>query len=322
MAIPITIGSAGMQLLNVAEIGVYMGRLEDLLETGLYQGELIPILREEIQVLEDYTVEKEYSLMASSLKGIYNFAYTIFNMPCAFIIPINTSVLPAITEYLTLGNHAGVKSTEESAARITGLLAAPCAIGLAVLAGPIMGMLGGYSGLKLELAGQILLVMGIAVFFYSSVMFTNVLLQSHGKAHIPVINTLICGVAKLIALYFVTGNPAIGILGVPICSLACYLGVTVLNLACIQVMVPQKPALLGNLVRALFPAAIMGAVVYGCYWLLSTVGGITSNVILCGLPIVVGVVVYGAGVLLTKTLKKEDCLLLPKGEKLAKLLKL
>ena len=322
VAIPITIGSAGMQLLNVAEIGVYMGRLEDLLETGLYQGELIPILREEIQVLEDYTVEKEYSLMASSLKGIYNFAYTIFNMPCAFIIPINTSVLPAITEYLTLGNHAGVKSTEESAARITGLLAAPCAIGLAVLAGPIMGMLGGYSGLKLELAGQILMVMGIAVFFYSSVMFTNVLLQSHGKAHIPVINTLICGVAKLIALYFVTGNPAIGILGVPICSLACYLGVTVLNLTCIQVMVPQKPALLGNLVRALFPAAIMGAAVYGCYWLLSTVGGITSNVILCGLPIVVGVVVYGAGVLLTKTLKKEDCLLLPKGEKLAKLLKL
>ena len=69
VAIPITIGSAGMQLLNVVEIGVYMGRLESLLETGLYQGELIPILREEIQALDDYAVNKEYSLMASSLKG-------------------------------------------------------------------------------------------------------------------------------------------------------------------------------------------------------------------------------------------------------------
>ncbi len=322
IAVPITIGSAGMQLLNVVEIGVYMGRLEELLKTESYLGELIPILRDEIQVLEDYSVEKEYSLMASSLKGIYNFGYTIFNMPCSFIIPINTSVLPAITEYLTLGNHKGVKSTEESAARITGLLAAPCAVGLAVLAQPIMGMLGNYEGPKLALAAQILTVMGIAVFFYSSVMFTNVLLQSHGKAHIPVINTLICGVVKLIVLYFVTANPALGILGVPLCSLGCYLSVTVLNLICIRVLIPQKPALLWNLIRSLIPAGIMGAMVYLCYWVLSTPLGITSNVLLCGIPIVVGVVVYAVFVLLTKTLTKEDCLLLPKGEKIAKLLKL
>lgn len=322
IAVPITIGSAGMQLLNVVEIGVYMGRLEELLTTKSYLGELIPILREEIQVLEDYSVEKEYSLMASSLKGIYNFGYTIFNMPCSFIIPINTSVLPAITEYLTLGNHKGVKSTEESAARITGLLAAPCAVGLAVLAQPIMGMLGNYEGPKLALAAQILTVMGIAVFFYSSVMFTNVLLQSHGKAHIPVINTLICGVVKLIVLYFVTGNPALGILGVPLCSLVCYLSVTILNLICIRVLIPQKPALLWNLIRSLIPAGIMGAMVYLSYWVLSNPLGITSNVLLCGIPIVVGVVVYALFVLLTKTLTKEDCLLLPKGEKIAKLLKL
>ena len=322
IAVPITIGSAGMQLLNVVEIGVYMGRLEELLKTESYLGELIPILRDDIQVLEDYSVEKEYSLMASSLKGIYNFGYTIFNMPCSFIIPINTSVLPAITEYLTLGNHKGVKSTEESAARITGLLAAPCAVGLAVLAQPIMGMLGNYEGPKLALAAQILTVMGIAVFFYSSVMFTNVLLQSHGKAHIPVINTLICGVVKLIVLYFVTSNPALGILGVPLCSLGCYLSVTVLNLICIRVLIPQKPALLWNLIRSLIPAGIMGAMVYLAYWVLSNPLGITSNVLLCGIPIVVGVVVYALFVLLTKTLTKEDCMLLPKGEKIAKLLKL
>ena len=322
IAIPITIGSAGMQLLNVVEIGVYMDRLEKLLETGTYQGDLIPVLQEEIQLLEDYTPDKQYSLMASAMKGIYNFGYTIFNMPCAFIIPINTSVLPAITEYLTLGNHQGVKSTEESAARITGLLAAPCAVGLAVLASPIMAMLGGYEGQKLLLAGQILSIMGIAVFFYTSVMFTNVLLQSHGKAHIPVINTLICGVAKLVALYFVTGNAAIGILGVPLCSLACYLGVTILNLICIRSMIPQKPVLLWNLLRAIIPAAIMGGVVFLCHWALVRFAGITSNALLCAIPIIIGVVVYLVGVILTKAIKKEDCLLLPKGEKIAKLLKL
>ena len=322
IAIPITIGSAGLQLLNVVEIGIYMDRIADLLAAGDYQGKLIPILAQEVQQLPEYTPAKHYSLMASSLNGIYNFGYTIFNMPCSFIIPINTSVLPAITACLTLGDTKGVKSTEESAARITGLLAAPCAVGLAILAGPVMGLLGGYSGEKLILATQLMAVLGASVFLFSTVMFTNVLLQSHGKAHIPVINTLICGVAKLIAIYILTGNPALGILGVPVCAFLCYFGIAILNLISIRTMVPQKPALLKNLLRSLIPAAIMGAAVYGCHWALVHVANITSNLLLCAVPIVIGVVVYVVGVVLTKTITREDCLLLPKGDKLAKLLKL
>ena len=322
IAIPITIGSAGLQLLNVLEIGIYMDRIADLLEKGQYQGNLIPILSEEVKALKDYHPGEQYSLMASSLNGIYNFAYTIFNMPCSFIIPINTSVLPAITACLTLGDNKGVRSTEESAARITGLLAAPCAVGLAILAGPVMGLLGGYEGEKLVLATQLMAVLGASVFLYSTVMFTNVLLQSHGKSHIPVINTLICGVAKLIAIYILTGNPAMGILGVPVCAFGCYLGIAVLNLISIHLLVPQKPNLLWNLLRSLIPAAIMGAVVYFCHRALVSIVGITSNLLLCGIPIVIGVVVYLIGVVLTNAITREDCLLLPKGEKIAKMLKL
>lgn len=322
IAIPITIGSAGLQLLNVLEISVYMGRIESLLSTGRYEGELVGVLKEQVMFLSEYTPEKLYSLMASSLKGIYNFAYTIFNMPCSFIIPINTSVLPAVTACLTLGDDRGVRSTEESAARITGLLAAPCAVGLAVLAEPVMGLLGGYTGEKLVLAGQLMTVLGIAVLFYSFVMFTNVLLQSHGKAHLPVINTLLCGVVKLIAMYVLTGNPSIGILGVPICSVLCYLGIFVLNLIAISRHVPQKPALLKNLLRALIPALLMGVAVYGCRWVMESLAGITSSLLLCAVPIVLGVCVYFVCVLLTKTITRDDCLLLPKGEAIAKILKL
>ena len=322
IAIPITIGSAGLQLLNVVEIGIYMDRIEQLLSTGMYRGELIPLLTEEIKAMTEYTPDKLYSLMASSLKGIYNFCYTIFNMPCSFIIPINTSVLPAITACLTLGDDQGVRSTEESAARITGLLAAPCAVGLAVLAGPVMGLLGGYSGEKLVLASQLMTIMGSAVFLYSAVMFTNVLLQSHGKAHIPVINTLICGVVKLAAMYWLTGDPNVGILGVPICSIACYLGIATLNLTSIRFTMTQKPALLHNLLRSLIPAGIMGVAVWGCRWALENLLHISGNLTICAISILVGVAVYVVFAVLTKAITREDCILLPKGEKIAKLLKL
>ena len=73
------------------------------------------------------------------------------------------------------------------------------------------------------------------------------------------------------------------------------------------------------------PALIMGAAVFGAYELLSVYLSAQSRlnaVILCAGPIAVGVVVYFVCVVVLKSIKKEDCLLLPKGEKIAKLLKL
>ena len=67
----------------------------------------------------------------------------------------------------------------------------------------------------------------------------------------------------------------------------------------------------------------MGAAVFGVYQLLILLlGADGSRVLLCGVPIAVGVGAYAVGIVLFKTIKKEDCLLLPKGEKIAKLLKL
>ena len=322
IAIPITIGSAGLQLLNVLEIGLYMDRLESLLAGGKYLGDLVPVLETEVKELADYTDAQKYSLMASSLKGVYNFSYTIFNMPCSIITPINTSLLPAITASVTLNKHTDVRATEESAARITGLLAVPCAVGLAVLAEPVMALLGGYTGEKLVLATQLMTVMSIAIVPYLAVMFTNSLLQSHNKTHIPVIHTLICGAAKLVTLVILTGNPAIGILGVPICALLCYLSIFILNLIALRMHAPEKPRLVSNLLRAVIPALIMGAAVYASLWALRTLAGITSSLILCAIPIVVGVIVYVIAAVLLKTITREDCLLLPQGEKIAKLLHL
>ena len=65
----------------------------------------------------------------------------------------------------------------------------------------------------------------------------------------------------------------------------------------------------------------MGVCVYGTLTLLKMLG-ITSRLILCGAPIAVGVVVYVIAAVKIKVVTREDCLLLPKGEKIAKLLKL
>lgn len=297
IAVPITIGSAGLQLLTVLETKLYMGQL--LTAGGLSQD------------------------TADTLKGIYNMTQTIFNMPCAFIVPIAVSVLPAITAHLTLRQDAQVKATEESAARVTGLISLPCSVGLCLLAGPIMALLGGYSGEKLALATTLMAVLGISVFLYAIIQYTNALMQAHGYAHVPVINMLLAGVMKLAAVYILVGNPQIGIVGAPIGAALGYGAIAALNLVSIRRVVKQKPALLKNLLRPFLPAAIMGVAVYATVWVITHfLGNDVSMVLQCGAGVLVGVCVYFVAVVKCKVITREDCQLLPKGEKIAKLLKL
>lgn len=297
IAIPITIGSAGLQILTV-------------LETNLYMGQLL-------------TVGGNSQDAADTMKGIYNMAQTIFNMPCSFIAPITISVIPAITEHLTLDNHKQVKATEESAARITGLMSLPCAMGLLLLASPVMQLLGGYEGEKLDLAWKLMALLAVCIFPYSIIQYTNAVLQAHGFAHVPVINMLGVGAVKLAVVYILAGNPYLGILGVPMGAIIGYTGIGLMNLLAIRKLVPQKPALLSNLLRSFLPAAIMGAVVWLCSWgLEKLLGSDISSIIACGVPIIVGVVVYFLAVIFCKAITREDCQLLPKGDKIAKLLHL
>jgi stage V sporulation protein B len=307
IAVPITIGSAGLSLLNVVETGLYMDRLVHLVESNQYMGHM---------VTADFTAQR----VATTIKGVYNMGQTIFNMPISFILPITVSVIPAITSQLTLKNTAGVRSTEESAARITGLLTLPCAVGLGVLAKPILAVLGGYEGELLDIGATCLSVMGLNVFLYSISQYTTAVLQAHEKAHLPVINMLLCGILKLVTVYVLVGNPNIGILGAPIGAALCYCAIAVLNFVIIRKYVPQRPALVKNLFRPLLPAVAMGGVAYGVWYGMSLVT--TSDLLLCGVPVAAGALVYVVLAVLFKSITAEDCQLLPGGDRIAKLLKL
>ena len=324
IAIPITIGAAGLQLISLAESGLYMNRLVHLVQTNQYAPELISILKADIMEADPLVTAQELPhRIAASIKGVYNFSQTIFNMPCAFIVPIAVSVIPAITSQLTLQNDQGVRETEESAARITGLISLPCSVGLLVLGRPVMALLGGYSGERLDLAAGLMALLGICIFLYAIIQYTTALLQAHGFAHVPVINMLSCGIVKLAVVYILVGNPHLGILGAPIGAVLCYIAIAALNLILIRKLVPQRPALLVNLFRPLLPAALMGAAVYGSYrGLVLLLGADGSRVILCGAPVIVGVAVYCVTAVLCKAITAEDCKLLPKGDKIAKLLHL
>ena len=294
IAVPITIGSAGLQILTMLETKIYMGQLLGL---GFTQ------------------------LEADGMKGIYNMSQTIYNMPMAFITPITISIIPAITSYLTLKDHKAANATAESAIRVMALVAMPCAFGLATLAGPVTALLGGYAGADLELSTRLMSIMGFNIIFNAIVLLSNAMMQAHGHAVVPVVNMFVAGIMRLAAVYILTGNRNIGIVGTPIGAMLCFLCIAVLNVLSMRRVLQDPPAIVKNLVKPFAAAAIMGAFVWVSLQLLTMIG-ITSRLIRCGLPICVGVVVYVVAVFLLKVITREDCMLLPKGEKIAKLLRL
>ena len=294
IAVPITVSSTILSIITSLSSKIYMGRL---LGSGITQD------------------------AADTMRGVHVMTQTIYNMPCAFITPITVSIIPAITAQITLKKFRETRLTEESAIRVTGIFAMPCAVGLVCLARPITALLGGYSGERLVLAGQMMTVLGISVVFNALVLVTTAIMQAHGNVNRPVVNMLIGGFIKLIIVYVLTGNRAIGIVGTPIGTLTSYVVICILNVFSIRSLVADPPRILRNLIRPLLASCIMGVAVWLSWWCLST-AGVGSRVLLAGLPVAVGMVAYVLAAIALKVITKEDCMLLPKGEKIAKILKL
>lgn len=293
IAIPITLGSAGLQIINLIDAKIVMGRL--LGAAGYLQSE------------------------ADVLKGIYNFCQTIFNLPCAFITPITISAIPAITAHLTLKDNKNAGIVEESAVRIMALLAMPCAIGLCVLSGPIVQLLRGYTGDALATGSAVLAVLGIAVIFNSLVLVTNAIMQAHEDVTTPVIHMIIGGIVKIIVNYILVGTRTLNIIGAPIGTICCYITITTLNLIAMR-RTTTPPSFKRTMLKPIIASLIMGAVAYGSYAMLTRV--LSSQRLCClGAICIAGVVFVGLAIVM-KIITMDDCKLLPKGEKIAKLLRI
>ena len=295
IAVPITLGSAGLQIINLFDTMIYMRRL-----TGALQW-----------------TEK----MADSAKGVYNFCQTVFALPCSFIPTITIAVIPAITASLTRKDLAEAKATSESSVRTMALIAMPCAAGLFVMAEPVIRLLcSTYTEDKIQLAATMLAILGLTVIFNSLVLLLNAIMQAHGDVVTPVVNMLIGGIIKIIVNYILVGQPNLNIVGAPIGTFICYISITALDLIAMKRHISARPAIFKNIIRPGLASAIMGAATFMVYRVLSN--AISSWKLACLLSLAFAVVLYAVLAVFLRCLTYEDCMLLPKGEKIAKILRI
>ena len=293
LAVPITLGSAMLSVTNLIDDSLVRARLLD--GAGFAP-----------EAVDGYM-------------GMYSYASTLYNLPSAFVLTLAVSLLPAIAAYRVKRDKQGVVRTVHSSLRVSMLIGMPAGAGFFCLADPILRLL--YPGKPdaVAVAAPLLSTLGIAVVFFSIVTVTNAILQSLGMVTVPIVTMAIGSVFKIVCTLILVGNPAIHIKGAPIGTVICFAVVAALNLGVIIRVSGTGIRLLGELVRPLAAAAGMGFVSYGCYLIFEKLAGARIG---CVLAILAGGFSYLVLIILLKALPPEDLKLLPKGDKIAKFLRI
>ena len=270
--------------------------------------------------------------LSRTLYGNYSGAINIYNLPTALMAAITASVIPAVSGGLARRDRKGAARISGSALRITALLSFPMGVGLFVLGVPIIRLL--FASLNAELAGSLLSTLGLTAIFSCVTLVCNSVLQAYGFVILPVIVMVLGGIVKIVTNYNLVGMAQIGIYGAPTGSVLCFALCLVLDLLIIARVIPHRPRFGPIFLKPFFASVVMGGAAWAVYGLMYRVlshvpEGETERVISWGGnalatlgAIAVAMAVYVVLVVALRAVSREDLALMPKGEKIAKLLRL
>ncbi len=253
----------------------------------------------------------------ASLWGIFTNKYKIMIMvPVAIATALATSIVPDFSEEMSAGNKTRLMGKIQHAIRFTMIIAIPSAVGLSVLAEPILKLLFDNIG-KTDI--NLLRYGTLAVVVYSLSTITNAVLQGINQMRKPVIHALVSLVAHIVVLYIMIGIFDIGVYGVLVAYILFGLFICLLNAATIRIALSYRQEWLRTFLLPAGASAVMGLAVFGIYKGIHALA--KNNLISLIVAVLAGMIVYLVLLLLLKCLEEEDFYSIPFGRKLLKLVR-
>lgn len=286
IVIPITIGSSIMPLMLTIDMAIVMRRLQ---ATGW-----------------DLATSKVlYGLISG-------YCDPLVSLPVVFVDAITISLIPAITTAFTLHRKHELDEHIKTGLKTMMVIAYPCAIGLIVLARPILTMLYPTKLEEASMATPTLQVLAVSIITLATMRTLSSSLQGIGKMTLPVVNLGIGACTKLVLTYILVGIPALNINGAAIGTVCAYLIAALLNYRGLRKYADVSLDMKSIFVKPLFAAIVMGVAAFGTYKAVFAMMG--SNTVATGLGIIVAVVVYFVMVFVTRAVTKDELAMIPKGE--------
>lgn len=255
--------------------------------------------------------------LTSYLYGSYTLAQNVSMLVPTVAQALGVSALPTITEAWTGGNRKTIQNSIESVVKISALIAFPAGFGLFAMSGEILTLLFAQRPNGVVIATPLLMVLAVTVIFMTLSVPVNSMLQAVGRVDLPVKLLAVGMVIKLAMNYTLVAVPEINLQGACYGSAACYLLIAVLGIYALCKQAKIKLHATAVLLKPALAGALCGAAAKGSYVLFSKAASPSVSTLLA---VGVAVCVYIAALFITRTLSRQDIQMLPKGDKLLRLL--
>jgi len=187
-------------------------------------------------------------------------------LPISLSLALSAAVIPEISSANVKLDTAGIKHKTDMALRISMILSIPAAVGLAVLADPIIALLFP----SLPDGGWLLRFGTSSIILISLVHVLTGALQGLGHIWLPAIAAFFGVIVKIPINYFLIRIPSINILGAVISTIVCYLVASGINMYFLYKHTGILPSLSSAFFKPLVASAGMGMICYGIYHTLYT----------------------------------------------------
>lgn len=247
--------------------------------------------------------------------GIFSGKYkTLINVPISIASSMASSSVPSLTAAFSAGKEREVRRQIDMSTRFVMVIAFPCAVGMGVLASPILQLLFGDST---KLAAQLMQLGAVSIVFYSLSTLSNGLLQGINRMKVPVRNAAIALVLHILLLLLLLYAFRLNIYAVVYANAFFALVMCLLNGYSVTKYSRYHPNYLKTYLVPAGSSLIMGVAVWLAYTLVMQIFNL--NTVATCIAVLVGVVVYGIVMLLLKGLTEEELRRFPKGHQLVKM---
>ncbi len=255
--------------------------------------------------------------VVSSVQGVFNTQYTqLINLPIAIATALAASALPSIVNLFTQGRHEEKNSKIAGVIKLTAAISIPSAVGLAVLARPIITLLFPNLVDYREIAIKLLQFGSSACVFYSLATITTSVLQGNNRMRTPVVNSFISFLLHIAIIYPLLRFTDLSVYALLIGDITFPLVIVFLNIRSLK-KTGYTLEVKKTLLRPFAVSLIMGVAA----WLVSFVCvklGVHSVISLGG-TLIVAVCIYAAFVLKMQVFTDEEILDLPMGGRILRL---
>lgn len=254
--------------------------------------------------------ENDYAGLLGILSGKYD---TIINVPLAFSNALGASLVPSLVATAKSGNKRQINSKISLFVRFNMMIAIPSAVGLLVLAKPILDLI--FFTENNDVAAKMMQIGAVSVIFYCLSTVTNAVHQGLDNMMVPVRSASISLVVHIVSLFIMMVMFKWGIYGVVVSKIVFSATASMLNSHALRQKVGYIQEQKKTFFIPLLASAIMGVLSLGTYYLFRMLIGSKPATLVAML---VAVAVYGVGLVLLGGVSEEEMLEMPKGRLLVK----